>query len=287
MNKGLRTCGWLVILVLLIDWSIQRKQLKFSSTYFKTTNQKPPNHIWARSERASVRKSFEKQNGQGPEMEIGETDEQCLDERLETGDHFISKRPTKREEKRALGFGTKEMIEKMTSPSVSHRDYPFEMPKGFNLKPELNDEFKCTIESGEGVLKGKETLTSKIENFKLEIMGPKTTKRKRNLFKSVQYEKPSKNLSISLSKNDEEKMIEAPLAGKEAQEQDATICTVCFEKPPDAVFMPCGHGGICYECSIEVWKKTLECYLCRMVFLSFLCLNSSISFLNFYDGPDH
>eukprot|EP01016_Furgasonia_blochmanni_P006260 TRINITY_DN12507_c0_g1_i1.p1 TRINITY_DN12507_c0_g1~~TRINITY_DN12507_c0_g1_i1.p1 ORF type:complete len:472 (-),score=32.29 TRINITY_DN12507_c0_g1_i1:282-1697(-) len=40
-------------------------------------------------------------------------------------------------------------------------------------------------------------------------------------------------------------------------------CLVCFEKPPDAVFMECGHGGVCYECALEIWKKTEECYLCR------------------------
>eukprot|EP00828_Plagiopyla_frontata_P005142 TRINITY_DN12012_c0_g1_i3.p4 TRINITY_DN12012_c0_g1~~TRINITY_DN12012_c0_g1_i3.p4 ORF type:complete len:103 (+),score=17.82 TRINITY_DN12012_c0_g1_i3:455-763(+) len=27
--------------------------------------------------------------------------------------------------------------------------------------------------------------------------------------------------------------------------------------------MPCGHGGICYECSLDLWKRTGECYLCR------------------------
>lgn len=29
--------------------------------------------------------------------------------------------------------------------------------------------------------------------------------------------------------------------------------------------MECGHGGICYDCSLEVWKTTGECYLCRDV----------------------
>lgn len=42
-------------------------------------------------------------------------------------------------------------------------------------------------------------------------------------------------------------------------------CLVCFDKPPDAVFMECGHGGVCYECSLEVWKNTGECFLCRKV----------------------
>ena len=91
-------------------------------------------------------------------------------------------------------------------------------------------------------------------------------------------------------------------------------CLICFDKPPDAVFMECGHGGavnfhffsiylfvlyffylifplffsfvffhfllifhriylfylffikgVCYDCSLELWKSTGECYLCRNV----------------------
>lgn len=27
----------------------------------------------------------------------------------------------------------------------------------------------------------------------------------------------------------------------------------------------CGHGGICYECSLDVWRATQACFLCRLV----------------------
>ena len=41
--------------------------------------------------------------------------------------------------------------------------------------------------------------------------------------------------------------------------------------------MECGHGGnfliylyiikgICYDCALEIWKATNECFLCRNVF---------------------
>ncbi len=42
-------------------------------------------------------------------------------------------------------------------------------------------------------------------------------------------------------------------------------CLICFDKGTDAVFMECGHGGVCYECSLEIWKTTAECFLCRKV----------------------
>ncbi|EAS02404.2 zinc finger, C3HC4 type (RING finger) protein (macronuclear) [Tetrahymena thermophila SB210] len=41
-------------------------------------------------------------------------------------------------------------------------------------------------------------------------------------------------------------------------------CVVCFDKTPDTLYMPCGHGGLCYDCAIDILKKTGECYLCRV-----------------------
>ena len=46
-------------------------------------------------------------------------------------------------------------------------------------------------------------------------------------------------------------------------ESMANLCSVCFANEPDSVYMKCGHGGVCYECAIDIWKKSSECYLCR------------------------
>lgn len=48
-------------------------------------------------------------------------------------------------------------------------------------------------------------------------------------------------------------------------EESSPTCAVCFDKSPNAVFMSCGHGGICYECAKDLWKGKDECYLCRSV----------------------
>ena len=29
--------------------------------------------------------------------------------------------------------------------------------------------------------------------------------------------------------------------------------------------MNCGHGGLCYDCAIDLWKRKQVCYLCRDV----------------------
>jgi Zinc finger, C3HC4 type (RING finger) len=47
-------------------------------------------------------------------------------------------------------------------------------------------------------------------------------------------------------------------------ETGVNLCSVCYANEPDSVFMRCGHGGICYDCAIDIWKATGECYLCRL-----------------------
>ena len=34
--------------------------------------------------------------------------------------------------------------------------------------------------------------------------------------------------------------------------------------------MECGHGGTCYNCALDLWKTTGECYLCRKQIFSVL-----------------
>jgi hypothetical protein len=63
--------------------------------------------------------------------------------------------------------------------------------------------------------------------------------------------------------------------------ESGMLCCICFDNPPDAVFMDCGHGGVCYDCSLDIWKTTEECYLCRAVSFFFLkrqenCASSAV-----------
>jgi len=40
-------------------------------------------------------------------------------------------------------------------------------------------------------------------------------------------------------------------------------CVICFDNQSDAVFMNCGHGGICTVCSTAIWKRADVCHCCR------------------------
>jgi len=49
----------------------------------------------------------------------------------------------------------------------------------------------------------------------------------------------------------------------QAKDQDDENCFICCERKPNSVIMECGHGGVCYQCGLEMWKKEEKCYLCR------------------------
>lgn len=48
-----------------------------------------------------------------------------------------------------------------------------------------------------------------------------------------------------------------------SKKSSTKLCEICLDKICDAVIMECGHGGICYECSLKMWKSVGFCYLCR------------------------
>ena len=40
-------------------------------------------------------------------------------------------------------------------------------------------------------------------------------------------------------------------------------CFLCFDKACNAVFMDCGHGGLCFECAVKVKLDCGLCHICR------------------------
>eukprot|EP01017_Pseudomicrothorax_dubius_P034445 TRINITY_DN4720_c0_g1_i8.p1 TRINITY_DN4720_c0_g1~~TRINITY_DN4720_c0_g1_i8.p1 ORF type:complete len:452 (+),score=28.43 TRINITY_DN4720_c0_g1_i8:333-1688(+) len=48
-----------------------------------------------------------------------------------------------------------------------------------------------------------------------------------------------------------------------SRDKSVNACLICYEKNQDAVIMKCGHGGLCYDCALELWGKSDECFLCR------------------------
>ncbi|CAM9281920.1 unnamed protein product [Ascophyllum nodosum] len=52
-------------------------------------------------------------------------------------------------------------------------------------------------------------------------------------------------------------------------------CQICFEHEHSTAMLPCGHGGICWDCGLQVFALTEECPMCRTKIELLVRLDSS------------
>jgi len=50
------------------------------------------------------------------------------------------------------------------------------------------------------------------------------------------------------------------------EREDKNACVLCYDRKMDSIIQPCGHGGLCYRCSLTMWKDIVDCHICRKVF---------------------
>ena len=48
-------------------------------------------------------------------------------------------------------------------------------------------------------------------------------------------------------------------------DNSSPLCLICFDRPPDSFFLPCGNAGICCSCGLALLKTSSTCHLCRSV----------------------
>ncbi|OMJ74875.1 hypothetical protein SteCoe_26128 [Stentor coeruleus] len=51
-------------------------------------------------------------------------------------------------------------------------------------------------------------------------------------------------------------------------------CLICCSNVCDSVLVPCGHGGICNDCSIKLLESGKDCHICRSSIEKVLKINS-------------
>ena len=49
----------------------------------------------------------------------------------------------------------------------------------------------------------------------------------------------------------------------EEQIVDDPQCKLCYSQDSDAVLMDCGHGGLCFECAVQIFRRQGQCCFCR------------------------
>ena len=137
------------------------------------------------------------------------------------------------------------------------------LEKGLNDSKENTKEFKDLHDSKEFYEAKSGAKNNKNDGFLFFIF-----------FKNYNFNKHPENIR---SKN-----TEATKSKVKTSQADCS-CLVCFDNFADAVFLDCGHGGICYKCAIDIWKSTGECFLCRKV-ENFFFFFIKIFFLNKYSN---
>ena len=127
-------------------------------------------------------------------------------------------------------------------------------PKDLHAKPvyafpTLNNKFKRVEEGGSplGMLSTRrEDPSSQGQNFTNGVLASNAL-----LHTNESPTKEPKEEAASASN--------APLQAKSTDKQ----CLVCCDAQPIVVNMPCGHGGICMKCGIDLYRRTQKCYLCQ------------------------
>lgn len=40
-------------------------------------------------------------------------------------------------------------------------------------------------------------------------------------------------------------------------------CQICYDQDHSTAMLPCGHGGLCWDCGLQIYALTEECPMCR------------------------
>lgn len=55
----------------------------------------------------------------------------------------------------------------------------------------------------------------------------------------------------------------AAAANKDVRSAGEHSCQICFDQDHSTVMLPCGHGGLCWDCGLQIYALTEECPMCR------------------------
>ena len=131
----------------------------------------------------------------------------------------------------------------------------------------------------------QQTMTTKVTLETLRSMGGKTERTREHLSTklnaSMDSPSPVKTGDVQFDFNTEEKLAlsfddreaignftnlrKAAYNPDKGQDDGENLCFICYEKNADSVFMNCGHGGVCFDCAQETWRKRSKCVTCREV----------------------
>jgi len=108
----------------------------------------------------------------------------------------------------------------------------------------------------------------KVSNVYYKLVAVSNGKTKISPMPSKVSVKDLENPEVGAQEQKEEEKPKETLADLDKHEEKVENnengkCVICFDGNQDAVYLPCGHGGVCYECAQEMIKTKGDCHLCR------------------------
>jgi hypothetical protein len=103
-------------------------------------------------------------------------------------------------------------------------------------------------------LRREVSLRTLSENFSFKVIQFSAVFFKKEIDNNTE-KKPEKEDSVETKNEINEK--------KEEVNNEDTECVICFDAKPNILHDPCGHGGVCKDCSLEYIKNEETCMFCR------------------------
>ncbi|CAM9394562.1 unnamed protein product, partial [Hapterophycus canaliculatus] len=66
-----------------------------------------------------------------------------------------------------------------------------------------------------------------------------------------------------------------PAVKKNVRPAGEHSCQICFDHDHSMAMLPCGHGGLCWDCGLQIYALTEECPMCRSKIELLVPLNGS------------
>lgn len=111
-----------------------------------------------------------------------------------------------------------------------------------------------TLNTAKGGIKILESLSEDIPKMLFKFSS--------TFYKAVEHNGPNPRLARTEPRIDTFQMTEEQ---KETKTNTESCCVICLEREANGVIVKCGHGGVCWECGVDLLKRKGNCLLCRQV----------------------
>lgn len=100
-------------------------------------------------------------------------------------------------------------------------------------------------------------------NYQPVFRTPTKQADKQQLKQEIEIEENPEKTSESPSK---QRPLSSELSKSLQKDSNSSLksCSICFNRPSDAVFFPCGHSNLCEQCASDIFKNIGSCCFCRV-----------------------